>query len=205
MIKSLNVKSFSLVVMALWAVAGGCATQVENVDCVENPDFGICQPTTVNGNTNPARIYVDPPFGASFSCVLLGCNETRMMTIENRGGVVLGISRLELESDAPHDFGLALFEVDELGNQNEVMMPTFEVPLLIQTNNSVKLMVQYIPADGTEDVASLMIDWFNGNKAFEDTVIETLDLNISGRFLGDATGLLVSEELNFGYTEVAPQ
>jgi hypothetical protein len=205
MIKSLNVKSLSLTVMAIWAVASGCATQVEAIDCLENPDLGICQPTTVNGNTNPARIYVDPPFGASFSCVLLGCNETRMMTIENRGGVVLGISRIELESDAPHDFGMALFEIDELGNQNEVLMPTFDNPLLIETGASAQLMVQYIPADGTEDVATLMIDWFNGNKAFEDTVVETLDLNISGRFLGDATGMLVSEELNFGYTEAGAE
>jgi len=200
MIKSLNVKSFSFALVAVCAFANGCATRVENVDCIENPDLGICQPTTVNGNTNPARIYVDPPFGASFSCVLLGCNETRMMTIENRGGVVLGISRLVLESDVPHDFSIALFETDELGNQNEIMTPSFEAPLLIATGQSVQLMVQYIPADGTEDVASLMIDWFNGNKAFADTVIETLDLNISGRFLGDATGMLVSEELNFGYT-----
>ncbi len=200
MIKKLNVKSLILSIAAVWAVASGCSTQVENVDCIENPDLGICQPTTVDGNTNPARIYVDPPFGASFSCVLLGCNETRMMTIENRGGVTLGISRVELESDMDHDFSIGLFEVDSLGNQSEIMSPTYDAPLLIERGKSVQLMVQYIPADGTEDVATLMIDWFNGNKAFEDTVIETLDLNVSGRFLGDATGVMVTEELNFGYT-----
>ena len=150
---------------AILAVATGCSTKVENVDCLENPDLGICQPTTVDGNTNPARIYVDPPFGASFSCVLLGCNETRMMTIENRGGVTLGISRVALESDMDHDFSIALFEEDAMGNQMELMDPTYDAPLLIETGKSVRLMVQYIPADGTEDVATLMIDWFNGNRS----------------------------------------
>ena len=200
MIKKLNARAIVLTLSAFLVIASGCSTQVENVDCIENPDLGICQPTTVSGDTNPARIYVDPPFGASFSCVLLGCNETRMMTIENRGGVTLGISRVELESDMDHDFSIALFEVDSLGNQMELMNPTYDAPLLIETGKSVQLMVQYIPSDGTEDVATLMIDWFNGNKAFEDTVIETLDLNVSGRFLGDATGVLVTEELNFGHT-----
>ena len=83
MINKLNASALTLTMAATLAVATGCSTKVENVDCLENPDLGICQPTTVDGNTNPARIYVDPPFGASFSCVLLGCNETRMMTIEN--------------------------------------------------------------------------------------------------------------------------
>lgn len=182
-------------------VAAGCATQVDTVDCLENPDFGICQPDQVSANSNPARIYVDPPFGLSFSCVLLGCNETRTMTIENKGGVVLGISRLVVDSEVDNDFAIALFEEDDLGNQNEIEIPTWDSPLLIQSGKTVQLLVQYVPADGTEDLATLLIDWYNGNQPYEDAVVETLDLNLSGRFLGDASGELVTDALNFGYTE----
>ena len=64
-------------VSSLWlstalVLGSGCATQIEEVDCAENPDLGICQALDSNNSGGAARIYVDPPFGVSFSCVLLG-------------------------------------------------------------------------------------------------------------------------------------
>ena len=195
-----SISSLSLAVTLL--LGSACATQIEEVDCLENPELGICEAADATTNNSPARIYVDPPFGVSFSCVLLGCNETRTLTIESKGSGSLGISRIVIDSEQVSDFSAALLREDAEGNLEEIDFPSADSPLILPPRTTAQLTVQYIPTDGIEDLGTLKIDWYDGYKSYDDAVVETLELNVSARFLGDATGALVSDRLNFGYAPI---
>ena len=86
----------------LTALLIGCGTQVETIDCEKNPDSPQCTPI-VQQDGIPPRLYVDPPFGLSFSCLTIGCDEEKIVTLENRGGSTLAIARLEIIAESGPD------------------------------------------------------------------------------------------------------
>jgi hypothetical protein len=185
--------------------AMACYTPSETVDCAKDPEHQLCQPLQVNSYDHEPRIYVDPPFGLSFSCLLLGCDETRTLRVENRGAGILAIADLSLLSQDNHDFDMRLTRLSDDGTSTDIPPPLPHQALELAQNEGLDITINYQPTDGIEDVALLKIDWFKGGTAYEEAVIEELELELSARFLSEATAAIAEDSLDFGYTQVGEE
>ena len=77
-----TLSAFGAVVVV--AFASGCPSEIAAPGC-KGPSCKAGE----EENTEPPRIFVDPPFGLGFDCVTLGCDVERRMVVENRGGGVI--------------------------------------------------------------------------------------------------------------------
>ena len=60
--------------MFCWVLLSSAACQEDgaSVTCTANPEQ-----CGIDRQAVPARLYVDPPFGLGFGCVLMGCDEAK--------------------------------------------------------------------------------------------------------------------------------
>jgi len=178
----------SVVALAVGGV-GGCPSEVAAPGCKGD----ACKPT--EEDTEPPRLFVDPPFGLGFDCVTIGCDTERRMVVENRGGgtVSLVLSRLAVDSSA--DFTLRTGTGDAL--------PFDEASAVaITPTTPLELFVRYVPRDGTADQGTVTLDWHDAKVAFEDAVLERVELPLSTRALGDVAATPQTTRLNFGFVPV---
>ena len=150
-----------------WLITGlligflsGCATQVETIDCEENPDSPRCTPVTTQDGI-PPRLYVDPPFGLSFSCLTIGCDEEKIVTLENRGGSTLAIARLEIIAESGGDLSIEHWSLDIDGNRQVEQMPDLTTTIDLRYQETSDFSIRYVPTDAVEDVATLRIAYFD--------------------------------------------
>jgi hypothetical protein len=203
-------RSHSIFFLSLLAVTAGCPNSVPVTEsCVNNPEAEHCQTDDDGEDTNPARIYVDPPFGVGFGCTELGCEEHQVIEIENRGDNPLHIELLRTSVDSSTEFSFALVadpseEPNTDGSAVEVAaMPTKDNPLILQATERVYVQLTYIPVDASADQGALWIDWYDGTIPYEDVVMKREELPLSTRILGVPEADVLTPELNFGYTPLA--
>jgi hypothetical protein len=182
--------------LGLWGAAlgllGGCPNEVAaGNSCATNK--ALC---TEEDNT-PPEFSVDPPLGVGFDCVVIGCDDTRLFTIENTGGGNVALPLVRLSVDTSTDFSLRI--LDETGQ--ELPAPTEENSRLLAGGHKIQAEVRYQPSDAEPDSGQLWVDWFDGKLPFADAVIERVELPISSRVLGDASAGVVEEVVNFGFVE----
>lgn len=162
---------------------------------------------------NPPRIFVDPPFGVGFECVSVGCDDDRVMTVQNRGGGTLKISNVRLSVDSSTDFSIRVLREREptesddegLGETDEIAFPTPEAPIVLKEGGSFRVHVRYRPGDAIADEAMLNVSWFNGNTSYDDAVVSVVEAPISTRILGEPVAELVTPDLNFGFVQVGAE
>ncbi len=177
-----------------------CIPKTQEVDCAKTPDSPIC--TTYEFERSPPKIYVDPPFGLSFTCVLLGCEETLVLRVQNRGGGTLAIPQVSLTSEDPDtrlDFSVFISTEEVPTPGQESLQATTEEPLKVLKDAPLYLHITYRPTDGLADTATLSVLWFDGAVPFEEATMNTVELAINARILDTATGKLRPPDLNFGY------
>lgn len=173
------------------AIAGlaGCPSEVAAPGCQGEG----CKP--VEEDTEPPRIFVDPPFGLGFDCVTIGCDTERRMVVENRGGGTISLVLARLAVDSSADFTLRTGTGDAL--------PFDEASAIaITPTTPLELFVRYVPRDGTADQGTVTLDWHDAKVAFEDAVLETVELPLSTRALGDVAATPQATRLNFGFVPV---
>ena len=175
----------------------GCQEDGASVNCTTNPEK-----CGVNVETVPARLYVDPPFGLGFGCVLMGCDEAKVLTLENRGGGQLAITSVRFKDGSSGDFSFALFNDEEDPADEALPSPTIEDPLKIKDSRTKALAVTYEPTDGIADEAILIIDAHDASLPYKDSVLTTVEVPLRSRVLGSVAFAPSSEDINFGY--VAP-
>lgn len=183
-------KSWCTVLLAVGLSA--CGPQVIKVNCEENPD------ACIDEQSLPPRPHIDPVFGLSFSCVSLGCDETRRFEISNKGGGELAISRVRKSFDSSEDFSLAVSRELNDGTFETVELPSGETPLRIR-KNVFYVDVTYVPTDAEEDHGSVWLDWFNGELPFEDSVVERTEVPLNARTMGNPVAVLETPTINFGF------
>lgn len=179
----------SSLVSLVVGVSAGCPSEIAAPGCKGES----CKP--VEEDTEPPRVFVDPPFGLGFDCVTIGCDTERRMVVENRGGgtISLVLSRLAVDSSA--DFTLRTGTGDALPfDEGSAIAITPTTPL--------ELFVRYVPSDGTADQGTVTLDWHDATVAFEDAVLERVELPLSTRALGDVAASPQSARLNFGFVPV---
>ena len=192
-----------------WLITGlligflsGCATQVETIDCEENPDSPRCTPVTTQDGI-PPRLYVDPPFGLSFSCLTIGCDEEKIVTLENRGGSTLAIARLEIIAESGGDLSIEHWSLDIDGNRQAEQMPDPYTTIDLRYQETSDFSIRYIPTDAVEDVATLRIAYFDkAEGTYDEAVVEIMELPISARYVGVAEWQVGTDELDFGFVAV---
>lgn len=174
-------------------LATGCTQEIagpgcEGESCNEKPE-----------EQEPPRLYVDPPFGVGFDCVSVGCEGTRTFHVENRGEGEAVITLIRLSVDTSNEFSLSLSSET---SATPPAFPTVEAPIALAAGKAVDVVVAYRPADADQDAGALWIEWYDGATAYEDAIVERVELPIQTRVLGDPEAELVASELNFGF--VAP-
>jgi hypothetical protein len=179
----------SLIVTAVVGGLAGCPSEVAAPGCQGEG----CKP--VEEDTEPPRIFVDPPFGLGFDCVTIGCDTERRMVVENRGGGTISLVLARLAVDSSADFTLRTGTGDAL--------PFDEASAIaITPTTPLELFVRYVPRDGTADQGTVTLDWHDAKVAFEDAVLETVELPLSTRALGDVAATPQATRLNFGFVPV---
>ena len=194
-----------LLACLLFSFSTSCMREVQTIDCEKEPQHDSCKMLSIQNQGFSPRIYVDPPFGLSFSCVLLGCDETRTMVVENRGDALLAISKTRIVSIENHDFSFKLRQQTDDGLYVDTDLPSPQTPLFLAPSEKVEVEVRYDPQDAEEDIASFKLDWFNPKDSYENAVIEKLELALSAQYLGAAKDTITSDTLNFGYISVGQQ
>ncbi len=175
-----------------------CDSQLKPPDyCENNPDDEQCKELLID--LLPARIYLDPPFGIGFDCVQVGCETTRLVTIENRGERDLHITLARLSVDTSTEFSFSLHEGDTPTLSAPLSKPTVDNPLIIPPTETRQVAVTYAPRDAQEDAGALWLDWHDGLESYDDAVQERAELPITTRVLGEAEATIESGALNFGY------
>jgi hypothetical protein len=167
---------------------GGCPSEIAAPGCRGD----ACK---TEEDAEPPRLFVDPPFGLGFDCVTIGCDTERRMVVENRGGgtVSLVLSRLAVDSSA--DFTLR--------TGSGAPLPFDEgSAITITPTTPLELFVRYVPGDGTADQGTVTLDWHDARVAFEDAVLERVELPLSTRALGDVAATPQTARLNFGFVPV---
>lgn len=172
------------------AFAVGCPSEVAAPGC-KGPTCKAVE----EENTDPPRIFVDPPFGLGFDCVTLGCDVERRMVVENRGGGVISLVLARTSVSTSADFSLRTgtgaplpFDADSA--------------IAIAPDEPLELFVRYVPSDGVADSGAVTLEWHDQKVAFDDAVLETVELPLSSRALGDAAASADSARLNFGFVPV---
>jgi hypothetical protein len=178
----------------LWPVAllllAGCPQSL--VGGEECTDPAVCPPEE---KIEAPRLYVDPPFGAGFDCTQPGCDTTRTFVVENRGGGTVNVTLTRLSVSTTGEMSLSVHDKDGA----PLVAPTPSEPLRIKAGAPVELRVRYQPVDAVTDEGKLWIDWHDGALAFEDAVLQRVELPLTTRVLGDPEAELVTPRLNFGY------
>ncbi len=202
--------TFSVPILALLAIvyASGCTPDKEFVDCSSNPTSPVCVDNTKG--PAPAKIYIDPPFGVSFSCVLLGCEETLILEVQNRGGGSIALSSTQIEnaeSTHPLDYSVEIYASREINTEEgaervESLAASPESPVIVTPEAPVYLHITYKPTDGLDDLATLTIRWFDGKNDYADAEIQEVELSVSARILEAAEATLETTALNFGFSPI---
>jgi hypothetical protein len=168
--------------------AVGCVSEVPVPRCTGEG----CGPVDDGGNTEPPRIFVDPPFGLGFDCVTLGCDAERRMVVENRGGGAIRLVLARLAVDSSADFTLRM--------GSDVPLPYDETSAVSITEATpLELFVRYVPRDGVADQGTVTLDWHDASVPFADAVLERVELPLSSRALGDVAASTTTTRLNFGF------
>ncbi len=155
---------------------------------------GNCPPPE---DSSPPMMYVAPAFGLGFDCVAIGCNTTREVLIENRGGGVLSLFSAQLTAGTSPDFAL---------------LADAALPIDLGAGQATTLSVVYRPLDAEKDYGLLRL--ISAAQPPENAVAGQVELPLQVRQNGDPVlGLLrdgdepdslvdLAEEdylLNFGY------
>ena len=183
-----------LVSAACLAFVVGCPEDTGTANCSENPEDCVTSDDAV-----PARLYVDPPFGLGFGCVLIGCNDAKILTLENRGGGKLAITSVRFQEGSSPDFSFRLFHKEDDPEDEALPAPSVEEPLLIKDSKTKALEVTYIPTDGIADEAVLVIEAHDASLSYKDSVLTTLEVPLRSRVLGSVVLSPSASEVNFGY------
>lgn len=180
-----------------------CAPDITTINCTKNPR------ACIGDSLAPAKIYVDPPFGAGFSCVRLGCDETRTLRIENKGETPAEVSLVRLSPITSMDFTLQLTREPDAKSSDAVTSapqnlpaPRREQPLILAPKEVVRAAIRYRPSDAITDSGTFWIDWKKNVDSSGTTAIDRIELPIQTRVLGVAKARLESNVLNFGYVPV---
>lgn len=169
--------------------AAGCPSEVPGPGC---QGAGCKEDDTPQ---EPPRVFVDPPFGLGFDCVTIGCDVERRMVVENRGGGALSLVLARIAVGSSTDFTMRTGSGDPLPfDATTALAITPETPL--------ELFVRYVPGDGTADQGTVHLDWHDATVAFEDAVLDRVELPLSTRALGDAAATPSVTRLNFGFVPV---
>ncbi|MCP4503885.1 MAG: choice-of-anchor D domain-containing protein [Deltaproteobacteria bacterium] len=249
--------AFTLAFLAQAMVAtsiSGCFQETVVEGCATNPELCDEEPDVVVDKDGP-RFFVDPPFGVGFECVSVGCLDSRIFTIENRGGGLLTLTDLRLSVDSSTDFAIRVLPAEQAEEQEPNILaddvdagtpaqngdadagtrnaesdetdagtpvaqegfvittrppediealafPTSEAAIALRGNESIRVEVQYTPSNATADDGALRVTYFLGDVSFDDAVLETVDMPISTRVLGEPSLELLTPELNFGFVPV---
>jgi|GEM_PF-814287 len=99
-----------IAITALGASACLIENGVECPNCAINPfdDGGVGE-----SDEDVPRLFVSPPFGVGFECVALGCLDTRVFTLENRGPDAIQITDIRLSIDSSRDFSIRVLPAEE--------------------------------------------------------------------------------------------
>jgi hypothetical protein len=184
------------------ALAGCPAVNIgTNIDCEENPEAQACQSTDAGPGEIAARLFVDPPFGTGFECVAIGCIEERTFKVENRGGRDLHVSLVRTSVDTSSEFTLRLHPILDgvLDTSREFTRPSSTSPVILKAGAQFAIVVRYAPNDANADEGVLQIDWYDGEKSYNDAILNHVELALSTRVLGSAVADLTNAVLNFGY------
>lgn len=201
-------KRFCLpLLLLLWGPFSGCVPSTETVDCAKSPESVICAPPKTD--PTPARIFVTPPFGLTFTCVLLGCHETLTLKVENRGGGTVALSEMTLltpDGETPGDFHLHLSDVP-IGEESRAigpsLQPSGETPAEAGDGSPLYIRITYRPSDGQADQALLKLRWFDGRIPYHEAVSHTVELSVNARVLSTSEADLETPALNFGFSPLA--
>ncbi|MEE2960476.1 MAG: choice-of-anchor D domain-containing protein [Myxococcota bacterium] len=185
----------------LLAFSSGCVTDLEEIDCSKTPDLGICKSEDDKAKEGEPKLFVDPPFGVGFSCVLLECDEQKGLLVENKGGGYLALSEIFVVSEQETDFSLQFYQLDENEERTEIAKPAKAEPLTLINNQKLFIVVSYQPSDAIEDIAKLRIRWYDGNQEYDNSVIVDTDFDLTARFQAVAKAEVLTNALNFPYTE----
>ncbi len=172
------------------ASASGCPSEIAAPGC-KGPS---CK-ATEEENTEPPRIFVDPPFGLGFDCVTLGCDVERRMVVENRGGGTISVVLARTSVGTSQDF--------QLRTGTGAPLPVdADSAIAITADTPLELFVRYAPTDGVADSGSVVLEWHDQAVAFDDAVLEEVELPLSSRALGSAAASPDVRRLNFGFVPV---
>src|SRR5687768_10799619 len=109
--------------------------------CNSPPIDDTCDGSTCAGAiVTPPRIFVSPPFGLGFDCVLMGCMQTQSLSISNRGDGIVRIERVTLTSTSSDDFELEL---------------NAELPVDVVKATPFVVPVHYAPTDAEPDQGNI--------------------------------------------------
>ncbi|MEW5849502.1 MAG: choice-of-anchor D domain-containing protein [Myxococcota bacterium] len=158
------------------ALLGGCNQPATgDGDC---PDGGACS------SVEPERpkIYISPPFGLGFDCVMTGCDQAHQLTISNRGGGTVDLQRVSLSTETSADFTVELAE---------------ELPYSLAAGATLTVPVRYQPSDATPDDGLVRVVYTVTPGTGEDP--DPIELPLRTRTLASPRVGLPNEELNFGF------
>jgi hypothetical protein len=182
--------------LGLVVAAGACSTRVKRIDCEKEPSK--CPQPKSEGQP---QFYATPPFGVGFSCVLVGCLETKTIIVENRGEGSLKIPVARLAVDASPEFTLAFAALEASGTTS--LQPPADVSQYeLRGGDRVAISITYQPTDAVSDATSLRVDWYDGVEDYQHANIHRVEMPISTRVLGSASSALRASQLNFGYVPV---
>lgn len=140
----------------------------------------------------PPRFYADPPFGIGFDCVTVGCDQERLVVVENRGGGKLMVSLARLSVSTSSDFSLR--------RGDGASLPTPDNQLTLAAGEKVELFVGYVPSDGRPDEGALVFEHYDGATAYLEASPRTDEIPITTRTLGaPVAALSAGALLDFGY------
>ena len=131
---------------------------------------------------------------------LIGCNESKTLSLENRGGGTLAITSIQLKEGSSGDFSFHVFNKDDDAVEDALELPTREKPLKIKKEKTKTLSVIYIPIDGIADNAFIVIEAHDASLDYTESVITRVEVPLRSRVLGGAELSLSLDTVNFGYT-----
>jgi hypothetical protein len=157
-----------------------------------------CSSLPASEPVNP-RFYADPPYGLGFSCIALGCDETLVLSLRNRGGGSLVLTRIRFGQTTSSDFEMQILEDAQASDPVVLPMPSNTTPITIKANSKIDVRVHYKPTDALSDQGSIEVRYYDGAVAFDAAVMQDVSLSIYARSLGSAKARLNTPQLRFGY------
>lgn len=170
------------------ASSSGCPSQV-GVGC--DADGGTCAPPVDDG---PPRFFAEPPFGVGFECVTIGCDTEKSLVVENRGGGKLALSLVRTTIDTSSDFSLR--------RKDDGNLPEPEEQVFLGPDETLELVVRYVPSDGVVDEGAVQFEHYDGAVAYEDSAPVTDEVPLTARTFGGVAASLPTEVLDFGFVAV---